>query len=330
MKIAWALAAVGLLSLLAFLAGSVIGLRPFIAVAVPYAAVLLFLGGIIARVVTWGRAPVPFRIPTTCGQQRSLPWIKPARFDNPSTGWGATVRMAMEVLLFRSLFRNTRAEARSDGKVVHSATKFLWAGALAFHGAFLVILLRHYRLFAEPVPAAVTFLQSIDGFLRIGVPVLYVTDVVLVAAASFLLLRRLVDPRLRYISLFGDYFPLFLILAVAGSGILLRHVFKVDMVAVKEQMMGLVTLQPHVVEGIHAFFYVHLLLVSSLVAYLPFSKLVHMAGIFFSPTRNLANNNRRLRHVNPWNPPIVGHTYAEWEEEFADKLQAAGIPLDGE
>jgi nitrate reductase gamma subunit len=34
------------------------------------------------------------------------------------------------------------------------------------------------------------------------------------------------------------------------------------------------------------------------------------------------------RHVNPWNAPVKLHTYEEWEAEFRDKLQAAGIPKD--
>jgi nitrate reductase gamma subunit len=330
MKIVWPLVGVGGLGLLAFLGGSETGLRPLLAVAVPYVAVLIFLTGVVARVVIWGRSPVPFRIPTSCGQQRSLPWIKTARFDNPSTGWAAAGRMAMEVLLFRSLFRNVRSEARRDGKVVHFTTKYLWAGALAFHVSLLLILIRHFRYFAEPVPGFVGSLQSIDGFFQIGLPIVYVTDAVLVAAVAFLLLRRLVDPRLRYLSIFGDYFPVFLILAIAGSGIALRYFFRVDVVAVKEMMMGLVTFRPVNPEGIHPFFFVHLLLVCVLVAYFPFSKLIHMAGIFLSPTRNLANNNRRRRHVNPWNPAITGHTYARWEEEFEDKLRAAEIPLDRE
>jgi nitrate reductase gamma subunit len=34
--------------------------------------------------------------------------------------------------------------------------------------------------------------------------------------------------------------------------------------------------------------------------------------------------------VNPWNYPVKTHTYAEWEEEFRDKIQAAGIPIEDE
>jgi hypothetical protein len=69
---------------------------------------------------------------------------------------------------------------------------------------------------------------------------------------------------------------------------------------------------------------------SVLLAYFPFSKLMHMGGVFLSPTRNMANNNRSKRHVNPWSYPVKVHTYEEWEEEFHDKMKAAGLPLEKE
>jgi len=47
-------------------------------------------------------------------------------------------------------------------------------------------------------------------------------------------------------------------------------------------------------------------------------------------TGALANDNRMKRHVNPWNHPVKVHTYEEWEEEFHDKIVAAGLPLDKE
>jgi hypothetical protein len=67
-----------------------------------------------------------------------------------------------------------------------------------------------------------------------------------------------------------------------------------------------------------------------LVGYFPFSKLMHMGGIFLSPTRNLANNNRAVRHVNPWNYPVEVHTYEEYEEEFREKMIEAGLPVEKE
>ena len=67
---------------------------------------------------------------------------------------------------------------------------------------------------------------------------------------------------------------------------------------------------------------------SVLFAYFPFSKLVHMGGIFLSPTRNLSNNNRIVRHINPWNYPVKTHTYEEYEDEFREKMVEAGLPVD--
>nr|NIP42934.1 menaquinol oxidoreductase [candidate division Zixibacteria bacterium]NIR65035.1 menaquinol oxidoreductase [candidate division Zixibacteria bacterium]NIS16995.1 menaquinol oxidoreductase [candidate division Zixibacteria bacterium]NIS46820.1 menaquinol oxidoreductase [candidate division Zixibacteria bacterium]NIT53366.1 menaquinol oxidoreductase [candidate division Zixibacteria bacterium] len=77
-------------------------------------------------------------------------------------------------------------------------------------------------------------------------------------------------------------------------------------------------------------FYIHLFSVSVLFGYFPFSKLMHMGGVFMSPTRNMANNNREKRHVNPWDYPVKTHTYEEWEDEFRDVMKAAGMPLEKE
>ena len=57
---------------------------------------------------------------------------------------------------------------------------------------------------------------------------------------------------------------------------------------------------------------------------------MHAGGIVLSPTRNLANNNRAKRHVNPWNYPVDVHTYAEYEAEFGEKMKKVGLPLDAE
>jgi nitrate reductase gamma subunit len=83
-------------------------------------------------------------------------------------------------------------------------------------------------------------------------------------------------------------------------------------------------------EGIGSIFYVHLFLVSVLLVYLPFSKIMHFAGVFLSPTRNMANVNRMERYVNPWNYPVKVHTYEEYEDEFREKMKEAGIPVEKE
>jgi nitrate reductase gamma subunit len=176
----------------------------------------------------------------------------------------------------------------------------------------------------------VYWLQSIDGWFEFYVPVLYLTDIFIIGALFYLLGRRIVNSQMRYISLLNDYFALFLLLAIAISGIWMRYIDKVDIVKVKELTLGLASFNPIVPDGIGSIFYIHLFFVSVLLIYFPFSKLLHMAGVFFSPTRNLANNNRMKRHINPWNPDVKVHTYQEYEDEFRDKMKSAGLPLEKE
>lgn len=330
MHVTTALVAVLLLAALGYAGGRIDGLRFFFGAVVPLAAIAVFLAGIAARVVRWAAVPVPFRIPTTSGQQKSLPWLKHAKLDNPASAAGVVGRMALEILLFRSLFRNTKAELHSGPRLVYGEEKWLWLAALAFHWSFLIIFLRHLRFFMEPVPAFVVAIGTIDGFFQIGAPVLYWSGVIVLAALLYLLARRLLDPQVKYVSLFTDYFALFLLLGLVISGLLMRYFTKVDIVAIKQLAIGLVTFSPVVPQAVGGLFFVHLFLLSVLIAYFPFSKLVHMPGVFLSPTRNLANNNRARRHVNPWNYPVKVHTYEEWEEEFHDKIVAAGLPLDKE
>lgn len=264
-------------------------------VIVLYAAAAVFLAGVLWRALCWLRVPVPFHIPVT---------------DSPAS---PPARLAREVFLFRSLFRNRQAELHPGPKLVYGEEKILWLAAMVFHWSLLVILLRHLRFIGTPL----FFLQRLDGFFAIGMPVLYMSDVAIVCALAFLLLRRLLNAELRGLSLPADYAVLLLLLAVVLTGVWMRHVARTDILAVKQSGQG-----PGVV------FQLHLYSVCALLVCFPFSKLMHAPGILLSPTRNLANNSRRVRHVNPWNAPVAVHSYPEWEAEFRDKIEAAGLPLD--
>jgi nitrate reductase gamma subunit len=308
-------------------------------VIIPYVAVLIFFEGLIFRIISWVRSPVPFKIPSTCAQGKTLPWIKrdlADKLDNPENKLQVFGRMALEVLAFRSLFRNTRSELQrnqekpEDSRLIYWSYKWLWLGAIAFHYAFLTVILRHIRFFTQPVPHWVNALSEVDGFVQFYVPTVYLTGVLLVVALTYLLARRIYTPTLRYISLAADYFPLLLIIAIGVSGILMRYVYKVDIVPVKQLALGLATFKPVVPAGIGAIFYIHLLLVSVLFAYFPFSKLMHAPGVFFSPSRNMAGDNRWNLHVNPWNYPVKFHDYMHQEDEYREAMIEAGIPVEKE
>ncbi len=330
MKVLVSFIAVLLLALIPYALVDGASSRFLFGVIIPYAAFLIFVGGMVVRVLKWASSPVPFRIPTTCGQQKSLPWIKQSKLENPSGMLGVIGRMALEVLFFRSLFRNLKTQLQDDKQLTYGEAKWLWAAGLAFHWSFLIILLRHLRFFFQQVPFPIQLIDTLDSFLQIGVPLLYMTDVILLGAVTYLFFRRIGLPQVRYISLIGDYFPLFLILGIGISGVLMRYFIKTDIVSVKVLAMGLISFQPVVSETIGVIFFIHLFLLSALFAYFPISKLVHMGGVFLSPTRNLANNSREKRHINPWNYPVHVHTYDEYENDFREKMKGAGLPVEKE
>ena len=262
-----------------------LGLKVLFGVIIPYAAVLTFFAGVVYRVVDWARSPVPFCIPTTCGQEKSLAWIKPNKIDNPCSTGAVVLRMIFEVLTFRSLFRNMKLDYRQGPKIRYSSEKFLWLFAIMFHWAFLVVILRHLRFFTEPIALWQQSLEHLDGFLEfnlasfgIGLPTIQMSGLVLMGGLTLLLLRRIVIPGVRYISLSSDWFPLFLVTGIGLTGILARYVVRVDVVKVKEMAMGLATFHPVVPDGVSVWFYIHFFLVCVLFAYFPFSKLMHMGG----------------------------------------------------
>jgi nitrate reductase gamma subunit len=325
----------GILVAIPWFGVGVLGLDSLFGIIIPYACFLVFVIGLIYRIIYWAKSPVPYKIPTTCGQQKSLPWVKRTfrdRLESPFYTWEVVLRMFLEIVFFRSLFRNLRADLYGK-RLIYGSAKWLWLGAILFHWSFFIILLRHLRFFTNPVPQIIQGLDYLDSFIQtLGVPPVYITDILILAGLTFLLLRRFFDPKVSYLSYGSDFFPLFLILGIAITGVLMRYYIKVDLYAVKQLTLGLATFNPSIPEGakIGVIFYIHLFLVSTLAAYFPFSKLVHMVGVFFSPTRNMANNNRTVRHINPWEYPVKHYTYAEYQERFREAMEQAGIPIDEE
>jgi nitrate reductase gamma subunit len=327
MRAAGAIAAVVLAATAAW-AGAIMGLKNGIGIALPYAGCFILIIGMLYRIARWAITPAPFSISVTCGQQKSLPWVKTEPLDNPQRPWTVMARMFLETALFRSLFRNTAA-GRSGVTIIHGPSTWLWLGSMAFHWTMLIIILRHLRLVMEPVPAWTGLLQRADSIFHTGTPPLLLTNIIIIAAILYLFVRRITDRQVACISLFQYYVLLALVAAAALSGIYLRYFSRVDLLAVKRYALGLLSFSPVLPPDAPAAFYVHIALVSILAAAIPAGKISHMAGIFFSPTRNAAGDSRRRRHVNPWNPIVPVHTYKEWEEEFRERLVKSGYDLEG-
>ena len=192
----------------------------------------------------------------------------------PTSNAGVVVRMAREVVLFESLFKSN---------------KWIWIFGWLFHVGLAVVLLRHVRYFQEPAWFWVEFIQPFGKY----------ASFIMVAGLAGLWARRFLVDRVRYISTPSDHLMLALLVAIGLSGMMMTFVSHTDIVALKAFMLGLMTFdfQPMPADGV---LMVHLGLVALLMVIFPISKLLHAPGIFFSPTRNQADNPREQRHLAPW------------------------------
>jgi nitrate reductase gamma subunit len=104
--------------------------------------------------------------------------------------------------------------------------------------------------------------------------------VILLASAILLLARRLAIARVREISGVGDFVALLLLLGILATGDLLRFGPHFDLAQTREWAWSLLRFSPVVPRN--PIFLVHALLALLLIAYIPFSKVLHFGGIFFS------------------------------------------------
>jgi nitrate reductase gamma subunit len=224
-----------------------------------YAATIILVGGLAYKIMGYARTPAPLKIPTT-----------PA----PTTKAGVAMRLAREVVLFESLFKST---------------KWTWIFGWAFHFGMLLVLLRHLRYFTDPVWTWVALIQPFGIYAGFA----------MILGLLGLWGRRVFVDRVRYISAPSDHLMLALLVAITGSGLLMKFVEHTDIVGVKAFFLGLMRfdIQPMPDDPI---LLVHLGLVATLMIIFPISKLLHAPGVFFSPSRNQVDNPREQRHVAPW------------------------------
>ena len=209
-----------------------------------------------------------------CNYARTHAPLKIPTTPAPVTASGVGWRMAREVVLFESLFKSS---------------KWTWIFGWSFHVGLLLVLLRHLRYFQQPVWLPVVWIQPIGtyaGFL-------------MVFGLAGLWARRFLVDRVRYISTPSDHLMLALLLVIGSSGLLMRFVAHPDIIAVKQFTLGLLQLNWQPLPALPALL-LHLSLVALLMLIFPISKLLHVPGLFFSPSRNQIDNPRETRHVAAW------------------------------
>lgn len=224
-----------------------------------YAATAILVGGLAYRIREYLRVPAPLKIPTT-----------PA----PTTAGGVAFRMFREVAFFESLFKSNL---------------WIWALGWTFHVGLALVLLRHLRYFTEPVNFVIAFLQPFGMYAGFA----------MAAGLAGLWARRFLVERIRYISTVSDHLMLALLLGIALTGLGMKFLMHVDVIAVKAFFLGLMRLEILPLPA-HPGLYLHLGMVVLLMVVFPVSKLLHAPGVFFSPTRNQVDNPRETRHLAPW------------------------------
>lgn len=198
----------------------------------------------------------------------------------PTTTGGVVLRMFREVAFFESLFKGNL---------------WIWIFAAAFHFGLALVLVRHLRYFTQPVWFWVELAQPFGMYAGFA----------MVAGLAGLWARRFLVNRVRYISTASDHLMLALLLLIGSSGLGMKFLVHTDIVGVKMFFLGLMSfdLQPLPADPA---LYVHLFCVSLLMIVFPFSKLLHAPGVFFSPSRNQADNPRETRHLAAWAAKLEG------------------------
>ncbi len=216
----------------------------------PYTMAAIFMSGVCLRLAEWVRTPVPFHL-TLFPVPKNLP--------------GKVRVFAVEFFFCPALFRQ-------DKKLWFLTLLFHISLAMAIIGHFLGIyfLREQFALIGFKLEASRLISQYSGG----------ATGLVMTASLMGLIYRRITVKYIKKLSEPDNYFSLFLILAIAISGMLMYLPgFKVDLPSVRSFASGLFT-PGSVSVPENKPFIVHFVLVGVLLIYFPFSRMFHAAGFF--------------------------------------------------
>ncbi len=229
-------------------------LRFLFGVILPYVAVIVFLLGMIWRFLTWKKLASP---PMTL-------------FPASTSGGSPTLNTIKESVFFSSLFKGDR---------------LLWIIAWIFHLVLVLIILGHLRVFTNIDQLLMSLGMSEDAILAMSTGAGGAAGVIILAATVLLLVRRLAIPRVREITGFADYLALLLIGAIIITGNIMRFGPEhFDLVLTREYFADLATFRnfTDIAALQNGTFVLHMSLAFLLIMCMPFSKLLHFGGIFFT------------------------------------------------
>ena len=220
----------------------------------PYVAVTVFVVAMIYRVYVWRKLPSP---PMTL-------------FPAPASGRANTINTLKEAAFFRSLFGGDRV---------------LWGFAWTFHVVLALVFVGHFRVFTNVDSVLMTAGMSEAGIQAMSSGAGGAAGIVILVAAVLLLLRRLIIGRVREITGWGDLLALLLIGTILITGNMMRFGAEhFDLALTREYFLSLASFRGVGAAAVlqNNVFLLHMGLALLLVMYIPFSKILHFGGIFFS------------------------------------------------
>jgi nitrate reductase gamma subunit len=220
-------------------------LSTVVGVVLPPIAFAIFVAAMASRLWTWKKLPQPGM----------------TLFPTPKEG--TTTSILRETLLFPSLFKGDRV---------------LWVLSWVFHVMLAFICIGHVRVITD-FPALWAALHiNADTMSAVAGGAAGIAIMVMVI---LLTMRRAMVQRVREISGFADYFAVLLILAIILTGNAMRFFGHFDLALSRAYFVQLLTFQSPVVPQ-DLWFLAHFFLAQVLFIYIPFSKILHMGGIFFT------------------------------------------------
>jgi len=223
----------------------------FVGAVLPYITFVVFVIGIMYHFYIWKKLPKPKMT------------LTPA----PKSGIPRYIELLKETFFFRSLFKGD---------------KNLWIFSWVFHAMLVLIFIGHLRVIMWLPDKMLASLgmtsENINAMSQLSGGI---AGIVILVMILVLLGRRLFTGRVREISLKGDYIALILILIVLITGDAMRFVAHVDLLLTREYFLSLVTFSTVSVPE-NSWFMAHYFFAQVLIMYMPFSKLLHFGGIFFT------------------------------------------------
>ena len=214
----------------------------------PYVAAAVFIVGMAYRLYSWYKAPQPGKM---------------TLFPAPEGMVGGIIK---EALFFPSLFKGDRT---------------LWFMSWIFHAMVALVFVGHLRVFTGLIDAMLIPIIGKDGVSTMSTTAGGAAGIIMLATGALLLIRRFTNERVKQITNGADFFALLLVLSIVVTGDLMRFSgAHFDLTQTHVWAASLLTFSPQVPQN--SMFLVHALLAQVLFMYIPFSKILHFGGIFFT------------------------------------------------